>query len=118
MKIGIKYDLIDALRSGDHFQCQDLLEDNEGHQCCLGVLCDIMGVPRHIVDIPAFGGGEPRKEVHYGYGKDNYNWSDTELRENVCKRAGLNRADMNTLMGLNDDGFDFDFIADWIEVTQ
>ena len=125
----IKEDWIEALLSGDHEQTRGRLEDvNTGEQCCLGVLCDILDLPRTVV-IPTMapGGGTLSGYVIYGeydgcvfsLTDDDYgtNFSSGTVPEKVAKDIGLRQIDQNELAYLNDKGTTFEEIADWIEVN-
>lgn len=119
MKEAIKEDLIEALRSGDHFQCEGALENANGEQCCLGVLCDIMDVPRHVVTYP----GSRLVSIYYGRDEPDFDeivgnrWADTALPREIMEEAGLSDTEMGVLMSLNDDGYSFWAIADYVEAV-
>jgi hypothetical protein len=94
---------VDALRSGKYKQCKSMLRVDGGH-CCLGVLCDIVGV-------------EWTKE------SDEFFSINGEFR--VLPREVMEKVGMQTRQGapsgglflseLNDGGKTFAEIADIIE---
>lgn len=101
MKPEIKELWLKALRSGEYKQAKNYLRRNDQF-CCLGVLCDL-----HAKAGLGFWDGE------------NYLWEGKVLPRTIQEWAGLNtsepEAEGRTLSGLNDDGVDFNEIADIIE---
>ena len=96
----IKEDLMEALRSGEHVQGYEYLEQLDGSQCCLGVLCDIMGAESTVCI----------RSVRYD-GMMSY------PSAKIQREAGLTTKDIASLAHLNDEHkATFDEIADWIEV--
>jgi hypothetical protein len=101
----IKAKWIAALRSGKYKQGQDGLKSGDRF-CCLGVLCEVMGIP----------------EEH-----DEYEGEDAFLPISARDAAGIDSdgtlpvevefkdSDRYSLVDLNDAGADFNFIADVIE---
>jgi len=102
-----------ALESGEYKQgreylCQVLNYEYELRYCCLGVLCEVIGVPKKTrVNI-----------VIFGYeNEENSDW----LPETVSSFLGLDSASALTLLDdryslaeMNDDGASFEDIADVI----
>lgn len=104
---------VDALRSGQYSQTEEILRDNAGF-CCLGVLCDLY-----------------RKELNVGTWEDrapfdsdgsNFVFVVDKIAETgtlpvrMAKMLDLDENSQSALIDLNDQqGFDFDEIADWIE---
>jgi hypothetical protein len=112
MEQGIKRDWVAALRSGEYTQGDGYLTDHLGHDCCLGVLCKL-AVKAEIIQPAELS----RNGTCYLYGNDNDTYY---LPEQVQNWAGLNSENphitgQNHLATLNDDGNDFDQIADAIE---
>lgn len=100
---------VKALRSGRYRQGANRLRQDNGSPkfCCLGVLCEVY-----------------RKENggKWTHVKDNnamFIHAVVDLPLTVCDWAGLNSDDpflgSERASFLNDDGFDFDYIADRIE---
>lgn len=116
----IKQLWVDALRSGDYEQGKGALVMGNKY-CCLGVLCDLAikaGVPiTHIknVSLPPQGGDQ--------FSDENGPTVVGLLPELVVKWAHLDSCDPQVVNGscasrlslVNDDGFDFNTIADLIE---
>jgi len=97
----LKIEWINALRSGKYKQTQSRLQDVDGY-CCLGVLCEVMGIPSEYDD----------KLECYMYEDDAYE----VLSDRMMNKIGLSQAQMDTLVEMNDtDNDTFETIADWIE---
>jgi len=117
---------VKALRSGDYEQCTGKLHKAGDGFCCLGVLCDIVGAGRwkkkdrdsiypknHQKPIPV-------KEMFY-VGEDSE--SSEVLPAFIFEEVGLDNSnpyvqtngDGDTLSELNDGGYNFNSIADFIE---
>lgn len=108
MKSDIKAKWVEALRSGNYGQTTGVLHRTNGGFCCLGVLADICGVEwkessdhitYHLIvdeclDNPA-------------YEMLPHDWAYNELY--------LSWETQEELSHMNDGGFDFIEIADWIE---
>lgn len=112
----IKAKWIEALRSGKYAQTTDgVLFDGEAY-CCLGVLCDVLGLK------PDYNEERGRWYFHHN-GLRDYEVLPEPLAEelglticgdlpNKVEFEGHERGD---LAHLNDKGADFNFIADVIE---
>lgn len=104
MNKDIKEDWLEALRSGEYEQGYAWLEQ-DGMQCCLGVLCDIMDLGW--------------KEVTFNnvaLREYNFKPEGSSLTTFYGEGTGLTFQQADTLMRMNDQGFTFEEIADWIEV--
>lgn len=126
--LGIKATWVEALRSGKFKQGQGLLiieEENDCpsfYHCCLGVLCEVMGIPRDnddrteesLVDGFLFT-AKPGVQRHM---------SDL-LDGDLLNILGITHNQQDTLTHMNDGGADntgakpmtFAEIADWIETN-
>lgn len=94
----LKAKWIVALRSGEYKQGRKRLR-HMGRFCCLGVLCEVMEIPR----------------AGNGYA-NNYYVAETSLRPSWRKRAGFAQSVEETLADMNDtEGKTFAEIADYIE---
>ena len=125
----IKEDWIEALLSGDHERTSGFLENADtGEQCCLGVLCDILDLPRTVVSPRVVLGGDwgPNFVIYGDYDgrphpltDEAYNWNFSwgSVPQKVADDIGLSRADQEQAAALNDKGTTFEEIADWIEVN-
>lgn len=111
----IKQRWINALRSGKYKQGTGALRDSKNKFCCLGVLCDLLGVELQIGWANTMGGSL-------------YTFDETGsvLPFRVIEHAGLNENNpiiklpgrpyqTTTLATRNDAGDTFDHIADLIE---
>lgn len=102
MKKATKTKWVKALRSGDYRQGKSVLKRSTkslGEQyCCLGVLCEVAGLTAHKVNTEWYY-AESRVQLPY------------ELRTEL----GINSSEQNHLIGMNDEGNNFNTIADWIE---
>lgn len=111
----LKVKWVDALRSGNYVQGQQAL-CNGGNFCCLGVLCEVAGVP-------SFGGKEQYSSYIY-YQIDSSRYASTSLD---AGDFDLTQSQINKLIEMNDgdgviDGceepikrYSFIEIADYIE---
>ena len=130
---------LDALRSGDYGQTKEQLGDDKGNYCCLGVLCEVAGVPSDLVSSEsstlqyAFPVPEDVQRAHFlsdtSYADSclpdfvlNTILEDLELSQEVASMEGgpegTEYSDqlVNRLMTLNDEsGWTFEQIADYIE---
>lgn len=108
------------LRSGRYDQGREVLvrETPKGDKfCCLGVLCDLMGVEFEF----------KQRWNHYGVdfehpstgyiGTKDYS-SDSTLTPELYAESGLTEDDAEELMELNDGGKSFKYIADFIEKSD
>jgi hypothetical protein len=102
---------VDALRSGDYKQGKHYLRSGDDSFCCLGVLCDIMGLPTSKQD-----GQGP-----YAYESKGGNYT-AYLSPTIIEQVGLNNVTgrINTgasLANMNDAGSSFEDIAAVIEAA-
>ena len=106
MNQDIKTRWIAALRSGKYKQGRDGLKNDDGTFCCLGVLCEVMGI---IPDGDQYEGEDAflPKSIMEATGLTN----DASLADDVAFRDSARYS----LVELNDAGADFNFIADVIE---
>lgn len=102
---------IEALRSGDYKQGNRLLRDIEDNYCCLGVLCEVMGVPV-----------EPKGSLYlYDQHPDilpPYIFSDTPLNSRSGAFSGIYVCEgtrFSNLAMMNDHGLSFEVIADILD---
>jgi hypothetical protein len=103
MKVEVKKRWVEALRSGEYKQGREALRTTDNEFCCLGVLCDIVGVEWTL--------GAGREYGHYGR-PQKVAYPD----KRVYEACGLDDSHEGTLVKMNDDaGKTFTEIADWIE---
>lgn len=118
MKKDVMEKWVKALRSGEYIQGDGMLrqvdDDDNGNpvvkHCCLGVLCEIVGVEYSGQD------GLPPEKAYKAAGITTYDKED-ELGPQLPKRyktKGLN-LDSDRLEYLNDNGLSFKEIANIIE---
>lgn len=108
---------VKALRSGDYDQGDGMLRDKQGNFCCLGVLCNL-----HAQTHPKIAAKETDPLEYLG--------RDVDLPDEVQEWAEMNHTDgvprgdvgihirgnyYSCLATANDEGVDFEDIADWIE---
>lgn len=86
------------LRSGKWKQCRGYLDDGEGGHCCLGVLAKLEGFPEV-------------SESDYVKGEDIDGSSTKSLYYKFKTFEGF---DFQELIDMNDDGYTFSQIADYI----
>jgi hypothetical protein len=114
----IKSNWLTALRSGNYKQGSGYLHTESDHYCCLGVLCEVMGLKGEFVP-----GSEKRLKGHYVYdgsypgalpqsvrdvtGLDDFGTLPTTVR--------YRDTNCNDLANLNDNGATFLEIAGIIE---
>lgn len=103
---------VNALRSGEYIQGHTSLRTNDGHFCCLGVLCDLYMIETGI--------GQWRERRFYIKGDE----SIAALLMDVAIWAGIPTEGKETnpklgerdAIGLNDhEGYTFEQIADEID---
>ena len=126
MDAELKQRWVEALRSGEYQQGEENLHkqlpNGKDLYCCLGVLCDIEGVPAE-------------EDGRYGDGSLAFTYEGAEfmLPISLKKRWGLEREIPNPSVSLNnkareveiahhlafmnDNGKSFDEIAEWIEAN-
>lgn len=94
----LKAKWVEALRSGEYKQTAGIMHSDENGEdsfCCLGVLCEVMSVPR------------------YGRG---YSFKGFGYKAFGIPRSVLKRTAQSKLIDLNDvEKKSFEQIADWIE---
>ena len=111
---------VEALRSGEYKQTQNKLHDKDGY-CCLGVLCEVMGLESCKAGVDYFAYYMPNT------GQIDASW----IPEDDLSAFGLNREVLyrypddptdvvdrkvdSVLMEMNDSGKTFAEIADYIE---
>ena len=106
MKLGpLQQEWVDALRSGQYQQCANKLTDDAGRYCCLGVMELLSEGSVHYGDVPY-------SAVARRYGLRGVNGpflTSPEVREYLWV------AQESCLAALNDAGWSFTEIADFIE---
>jgi hypothetical protein len=98
----LKAKWVEALRSGEYKQTRNYLQDEYGF-CCLGVLCEVMGLENTEDDI---------LDITRYYYEGDYNIS--LFPGNLGSDLEIDH-DEGTLVNMNDNGKTFSEIADWIE---
>lgn len=94
--MNLRQQWIEALESGKYPQGRFFLK-NRGQYCCLGVLCEVAGIPK-----------EERPDGTY------YNGSRISITLGWMKAVNLGEGDLYTIAQLNDMGKDFKYIAQWL----
>lgn len=116
MDATIKAQWLEALRSGKYKQGKGALHNkSDDSYCCLGVLCEVMGVPKYALE-----GDEHSHFTHYGVEGD---FTSCSLPMSVSHASGLTcygqfldeNGEDESLAHLNDKGATFDQIAAIIE---
>ena len=105
MQSELKSKWIEALRSGKYNQGESYLR-HENQYCCLGVLCEVMGIG--WVGPDEEGDYYPDVEGHRDF---------SMLTAALLSRAELLNVEQETLAQMNDNGVQFPQIADYIEET-
>lgn len=109
MKKDIAVQWVAALRSGQYKQGKGKLRDKHDNYCCLGVLCDILGVEWFKNDI----------ECNYSTSKDSR--ATKFLPESIVEESGMRTTAgkydyaNDSLVAKNDNSVAFSEIADIIE---
>ena len=114
----IKAQWIKALRSGEYEQGKGLLRSFKDKYCCLGVLCDLYSKDTGVEWVKSWGGSiamhlhngttPPKVDLWAGFvASDQY---DHESNVGVYRILA-------ELADLNDNGWTFEEIADYIERT-
>lgn len=109
MNAEVKQAWLDALRSGKYKQGKGQLRStysNKSMYCCLGVLCDLHS-QKHGVSWTIKEDDFP--SCHRYFGEINY------CPGEVSEWSGLSGPDAQTLADMNDDGDNFNEIAQYIE---
>ena len=107
----LKKQWLEALRSGRYTQAKGYLEkikpgtEETIGNCCLGVLCLLTGYRATTLM-----GSQAAKRVE-GFGEEMYMFPI----DSTLARWGLTHDEASELADLNDSGYDFKYIADWIE---
>ena len=100
----LKAKWVEALRSGKYEQACSGLRAAENRFCCLGVLCDVDGSGHWYLDFTS--------EYRYvSNGLSHGGYLPSEIREG----AGIKKDTEIELAQMNDSGYTFDEIANWIE---
>lgn len=108
MEPALKAKWVAALRSGMYQQGRLRLRSLDDKYCCMGVLCEVAGIP-----------GECGRGVYvYGTGEHA---SEAILTDRLAKSVGLSTRQVSTLCGLNDGVVfppqTFSQIAEWVEAN-
>lgn len=107
----VKKKWIEALKSGKYKQTANRLRDNTGY-CCLGVLCDLYSKEKNIDDFIKREGGDFLFMGHGGLlPRIIVDWAELNGTNPKIIYKNSNR----TLASLNDEGKNFEEIADIIE---
>jgi len=102
---------VDALRSGKYQQTTTVLRSPQGGYCCLGVLCDVMGLEWEAAATTGL-------VVDYVPSIDSTGAQQSGfLSHKTCGEAGLDVAQAVDLSEMNDAGHSFDEIANYIEAN-
>lgn len=113
----LKDEWTDALRSGEYEQGVGFLECG-GLNCCLGVLADILDLPREESAALVYATHEGIRQVSM-FGEVDCELSGRISRYNLGpltrKAIGLPGFFQDELASLNDGGYSFEAIADYIE---
>jgi len=103
MNAHIKDMWVEALRSGNYRQGQRWLCADDAY-CCLGVLCEVMGVYKKDVGEGIMAYGIPGHTTCHLF------------PSRIALMIGLGADEQNGLVTMNDSEFrSFAYIADWIE---
>lgn len=106
---------IDALRSGNFKQGRNKLE-SQGKYCCLGVLCEVMQIPKIEKDEEALvsvGVKKAKPYSEYEYEGDKFK---EYFPEGLRNKVSLSCEDMDYLVEMNDESkCSFEHIAEYIE---
>lgn len=95
MDAALKAKWVEALRSGEYPQTTHYLKDHRGY-CCLGVLCEIQGADFEAI------------EQRYG---------SLSLSQSPPEYIGMLGPKSSALSMMNDDGDNFETIANFIEAN-
>lgn len=107
MKKEVMVKWVEALRSGKYEQGTGAL-NSDGKFCCLGVLCEVMGVPK-------YGEGIFRRVCYGGPGDNSTGLLPISIREASGIRTSMGVYGDTNLANQNDQGKTFSEIADIIE---
>jgi hypothetical protein len=102
MNADVKREWIKRLRSGFYKQGKEHLRYDDEY-CCLGILCEI-AAEKGVISPPTLG--------QFGY---KYDEESAYASHKVEQWAGLFTSQSRQLAEMNDDGFPFDSIANFIE---
>jgi hypothetical protein len=119
MKPEVKAAWVKALRSGDYKQGRSVLRRNDDTYCCLGVLCELAvkagAIAPGVLDQGAYVyGNGPDHGDSYGQ-STMFLPCQVEEWSGIIDRKGHDEDVINDLIGYNDEGKDFAFIASVIE---
>lgn len=109
MDLDFKKKLLEALRSGKHRQTRGVLHRYQGGYCCLGIVCETLGLKWEGTESITLDSGV----VQAWKIKDTTN--SRMLPKDVRNKAGLSHDHAEELANMNDNGVSFAKIADWIE---
>ena len=108
MNKNVKKRWLKAIRSGEFSQCKGVLHSkNDGGFCCLGVLCDI--------EIDGEWDDSVHDDMWYLYPDDGSKSLGYVPSAAHYAKWGLSTSQAQQLVGMNDGGESFEFIANWIE---
>lgn len=114
----IKKRWVDALRSGNYKQTTSVLRNKDEGFCCLGVLCDLVKeeIGLEWTDLRVRPGQSIASQECWSIG-----YNRIALPSRVYEYVGFNSSEPyingTSLTGLNDIGFSFSKIADFIEAN-
>lgn len=103
---------VEALRSGKYKQGRQYLRDQSDQYCCLGVLCDITEKGKWYEAVSVT---DRRKPVYRYVPLGRTEGTIAYLPRDIQDKAGLTTSTETTLAKMNDKGWSFKKIADWIE---
>lgn len=107
----IKDKWIAALKSGEYTQGPSRLkiryDNDEIRHCCLGVLCELARVESITNEYPLLSS--------YAFGASKHTATNTMPASDVLTWAELAAYQADVLAGLNDSGWSFDRIAEYIQ---
>jgi hypothetical protein len=120
MKPEVKEKWLQALRSGQYQQASAALcavdRDGDHAFCCLGVLCEIMGIERKDPWEFEEDGPDTLDAIYRdpSWEDDHTGFPEDRWMEEVC---GLRRGEARDVADMNDRGQSFNQIADYIEAS-
>jgi len=108
----VKADLLEALKSGEYRQCQDMLRSPTDAYCCLGVVCDVVA-PEGWGDLYGRDKDDLRDTV-WGH-KFELDNETSYLGQDLLEHIGLSADAMYQLVRINDRNSDFEEAIQFIE---